>query len=50
MSPENDKPGVTFDRGVISIYGKLTASTIGTVERELSHYFPDDIKVTANRK
>ncbi|MFC1693372.1 MlaE family ABC transporter permease [Candidatus Latescibacterota bacterium] len=45
MSFENDRTAFTFDKGVLTISGKLTASTVGSIEQELSAYSHEDIKI-----
>ena len=45
MKPENDTPAVAFELGVLKISGKLTSSTIGRVEHELSRYPVNEIKI-----
>lgn len=45
MKPDNDRPVVSLEQGILTISGELKSSTIGSIEKELSHYSPDDIKV-----
>ena len=45
MNSENDTSTVTIHNGILTFSGKLTSSTIGKVETELSHHILDKIEI-----
>ena len=45
MTPDNDKPAVTLDDGVLRLSGTLTSSTLGTLEKDVARFRPDDFAV-----